>query len=308
MIAAVAIGAMVGALLFALLWTLIPRRTSALVQLGRFDARVAAGRRSSAPVAGTVLADGSGLARLQAWLGGVLGGRLAQAGIIQTSLRQDLALTGRTYEAMMGRKAIAFAAGFVTAGLGQGLLGAQAGLRVAPSAAVLVALGAGAGLFVLPDLEARREAAGARRDFRAALGSFLDLVALEMAGSAAPAEALPSAARIGAGWPMALLRDTLYRASLSKQDYWEALADLGARIGVQELGDLAALTRLVGRDGARVRETLTARAATLRRAQLAEAEGRAGQRDQSMLVAQVLIGCGFMAFLFYPALVNVLLV
>ena len=117
----------------------------------------------------------------------------------------------------------------------------------------MLALAAGIGFFFLPDLEARRAAGRRRQEFRRALGAYLDLVALEMAGSAAPAEALPNAARVGTGWPLALLRDTLWRATLSGTDPWKALTDLGQRIGVGELRDLGTLVRLVGRDGARVR-------------------------------------------------------
>ncbi len=98
----------------------------------------------------------------------------------------------------------------------------------------------------------------------------------------------------------------MWRANLSGVDQWDALTELGERIGVAELRDLGTLVRLVGRDGARVRQTLTARAATMRRRELAEAEGLAGQKDQSMRLAQVLIGFGFIVFISYPAIVAVL--
>jgi Flp pilus assembly protein TadB len=173
-------------------------------------------------------------------------------------------------------------------------------------APALLAVVVGAVFFFLPDLEARREAADRRRDFRRAFGAYLDLVALEMAGSAAPTEALPTAARVGAGWPLALLRDTLFRATAAGQDQWEALSELGERIGVPELRDLGALVRLVGQDGAQIRETLTARAATMRRRELAESEGEASERDQSMRMAQLVIGFGFIVFITYPAIVAVM--
>jgi hypothetical protein len=51
---------------------------------------------------------------------------------------------------------------------------------------------------------------------------------------------------------------------------------------------------------------LTARAQTMRRHELADLEGKAGKADQSMRVAQILIGLGFIAFLGYPAVVAVL--
>ena len=163
-----------------------------------------------------------------------------------------------------------------------------------------------AALFFLPDLEAKADATRRRAEFRHALGAYLDLVALEMAARAAPAEALPAAAKIGTGWPLALIRDTLYRATRAGRDPWAALSDLGQRIGVNELRDLGQLVSLVAHDGARVRSTLTARAHTMRRHELANLQGEAGKADQSMQMAQVLIGLGYLLFIGYPAIVAVL--
>ena len=73
-----------------------------------------------------------------------------------------------------------------------------------------------------------------------------------------------------------------------------------------ELRDLGQLIGLVSHDGARVRQTLTARAATMRRRELADLAGDAGKRDQSMRLAQVLIGIGFILFIGFPAVINVL--
>ncbi len=55
-----------------------------------------------------------------------------------------------------------------------------------------------------------------------------------------------------------------------------------------------------------MRSSLTARAATLRRRELAEIEGKAGERSQSMLVAQLLLCAGFVIFLSYPAAMKML--
>ena len=54
---------------------------------------------------------------------------------------------------------------------------------------------------------------------------------------------MPAAARVGTGWPLALIRDTLYRATRAGRDPWAALADLGQRIGVTELRDLGPADR-----------------------------------------------------------------
>ena len=206
----------------------------------------------------------------------------------------------------MGRKVLLAVGGFLAALLL--LLAAQTVVGVGLSAGVplIVALLVAIGLFFVPDAEARTTATKRRLDFRRALGAYLDLVALEMAGSAAPAEALPQAATVGAGWPLALIRDTLYKATRAGVDQWAALSDLGRRIGIPELRDLGQLIQLVAHDGARVRSTLTARATTMRRRELADLAGDAGKRDQSMRLAQVVIGLGFVLFLGYPAVVNVM--
>jgi Flp pilus assembly protein TadB len=297
------VGAALGAVLFAVVWRLSPPTPSPLVQLGRFDARY----RNPTPSPGGVHPDaGAEGRRAETWLGRWAAAELGRRGITYTTLRQDLALTGRSFEAVMGRKVVAAVAGFVLALAALAGLQLTGGVALPPGAPVVVAALVAAGFFFLPDLEARGQAHRRRRDFRRALGSYLDLVALEMAGSAAPAEALPNAARVGAGWPLALLRDTLFRATRSGRDPWTALTELGERIAVPELRDLGMLVRLVAHDGARVRQTLTARAATIRRRELAEAEGTAGERDESMRMAQVLIGFGFVVFIGYPAVVNVL--
>ena len=296
------VGAALGAVVFALVWWVAPPQPSPLVQLGRFDARYRAA--AEATVAGRS-ADGVGRGA-ESQLGRWIAGELARRGIACTTLRQDLALTGRGFEAVLGRKVVAAVAGFLLALATMVLVQLAAETALPLGAAAVVAVLVAVGFFFLPDLEARSQARTRRRDFRRALGSFLDLVALEMAGSAAPAEALPNAARVGAGWPSALLRDTLFRATRSGRDQWVALTELGERIGVPELRDLGMLVRLVAHDGARVRQTLTARAATIRRRELAEAEGMAGERDESMRVAQVLIGFGFVVFIGYPAVVEIL--
>jgi len=298
------VGAALGAILFALLLRLAPPRTSPVVQLGRFDARRAhIGRATFGDDAGAG-ANGGPLAGLAA----SLAGELERRGLVPIGLRQDLTLTGRTFEALLARQVLGLASGFLlVCATAVGLAGI-AGADIPTTAVVLPALLAGAGFALVPAFEARQEASARRRDFRRALGAYLDLVALEMAGSAAPTEALPNAARVGDGWPLTLLRHTLARATLAGLDPWQALTDLGERIGVAELQDLGGLVQLVGRDGARVRATLTARASTIRRRELADVEGNAGRRDQSMLVAQALIGFGFVVFVGYPAIVNLMAV
>jgi Flp pilus assembly protein TadB len=51
----------------------------------------------------------------------------------------------------------------------------------------------------LPDLEIKQKAAKRRRDFRHAIGSFLDLFAMNLAGGRGVPEALMTASDVGRG-------------------------------------------------------------------------------------------------------------
>jgi tight adherence protein C len=57
----------------------------------------------------------------------------------------------------------------------------------------------------------------------------------------------------------------------------------------------------VAEDGAKVRESLVSRAASLRRRELTDLQGQAGEKSESMLVAQMLLCAAFLIFLMYPA-------
>lgn len=297
MIAMIGIGALLGGAAYLLVLRVAPPTESPLTQLAKLDALYLSIGEQVLP---------SARASVSSRLGGRVVLAMDRRGIAYTSLRQDLALTGRSIDSAMGRKVLLAVGGFLAALLL--LVAAQTAVGVGLSAGVplIVALLVAIGLFFVPDAEARSTATKRRLDFRRALGAYLDLVALEMAGSAAPAEALPQAATVGAGWPLALIRDTLYKATRAGVDQWAALSDLGRRIGIPELRDLGQLIQLVAHDGARVRSTLTARATTMRRRELADLAGDAGKRDQSMRLAQVVIGLGFVLFLGYPAVVNVM--
>lgn len=220
-------------------------------------------------------------------------------------LRSDLSLLGRTLEGHLAVSVFAGLVGFLLPVVVDAVLSVFGAGPSVPMAflvgVVLAALGA-----VMPTLNVRSTAAERRRDFRHVVGSFLDLVAMNLAGGRGVPEALSSAASISDGWAMTRIRDTLITARLHGVTPWAALGELGDELNVEELRDLAAALALVAEDGAKVRESLAARAESLRRRELAEVEGKAGERSQSMLVAQLLLCLGFLVFLLYPALMGVM--
>ena len=97
------------------------------------------------------------------------------------------------------------------------------------------------------------------------------------------------------------IRDALINARIIGQTPWQALGALGEEVRIDELRDLSAALSLVAEYGAKVRESLATRAASLRRRELAELHGQAGEGSQSMLVAQMLLAGAFLIFLIYPA-------
>jgi tight adherence protein C len=290
-------GSFVGLGLLVMVFALRPARRSISGALAELDAT-----RAPAAISAAFAREG-----LNGWRGTVgtsLNQALASRGIVMTSTRSDLAVMGRSMEGFLASTVLLAVCGLVFGPIAVGLL-YVIGLKAGP--ALPLALGVICAVFAaaLPTVELRSQAAKRRRDFRHAVGAFLDLVSMNLAGGRGVPEALSMASQIGGGWPFARLRDTLAFARLQGLTPWAALGRLGDELDIEELRDLSAALTLVADDGAKIRSSLSARAATLRRRELAEAEGKAGERSQSMLIAQLLICFGFLLFLAYPAVYNI---
>ena len=162
------------------------------------------------------------------------------------------------------------------------------------------------GGFVLPDLGIRSDAARRRRDFRHALGSFLDLVVVALAGGGGVETALGDAASIGNSWAFDLMRRALDGARLARETPWSALGRLGTELGIGELSELAASVSLAGTEGAKVRASLAAKAASLRTHELAEAETADQAATERMSLPIVMLFAGFLFFIGFPAVERVL--
>lgn len=164
----------------------------------------------------------------------------------------------------------------------------------------IASLALGAGLFFAPDLVVKVNANEKRADFRHALTSYLDLVSLERGAGAAPTEALEAAAQIGGGWAFERISAALTGARKASRPPWEGLADLAAETGVTELADLAEIAEVAGHEGARILQTLSARAESMRAEALATTKAKAGSRSTTMVVPIALLGAGFLLLLIFP--------
>jgi tight adherence protein C len=237
-------------------------------------------------------------------LGRTVGASLARTartlGLRLDSLEKDLKLVGRRVEQHMAQKALLAFFGLalpVLLGAFWAVLGIGLSFAIPAGAGLLL----GAFFFFVPDLALRSEASERRKEFRRALGAFLDLVVISLAGGAGVESALRDAAGVGRGWAFQQLHNALEVTGLTGETPWAALARLGQEVGVEELSELSASVSLAGTEGARVRDSLAVKATSLRDHALAEAEAAAQATTERMALPLVLLFLGFLVLIGFPA-------
>jgi Flp pilus assembly protein TadB len=211
----------------------------------------------------------------------------------------DLRLLGRETDEWLATKLALGLAGLVAVPLLTALLTLD-GVRLPWSFPVVGSVALGATLFLAPDLVTRVNAAEKRRDFRHALMSYLDLVALERGAGAAPTEALEAAASVGGGWAFERIAAALDRARKASRPPWEGLALLASETGIPELADIAEIAGIAGNEGARILDTLSSRAESMRAEALAATKAQAGARNTTMVLPIALLAGGFLILLIFP--------
>ena len=260
MTAAILLGVAAGTGVLLLLSGLVPTRLPLQRALARLD---------EVPVRQTESSDPRWIAVLGAPLVDTSVGR-----VLTTSVRQDLEVLERSPQEHLARHLLLVTVALLWAPATFALM-TIGGVDVSWTLPVWVSLVFGSVALVVPTLAVRAEAATRRRSFRHALGCFLDLVAVRLAGGAGVDSALAGSAAAGEGWAFAQLRRCLTEARLRGEPSWQGLASLGGEIGITELQELAASAGLAGDEGARVRISIAAKARAIRMRELADAEGAA---------------------------------
>jgi tight adherence protein C len=230
---------------------------------------------------------------------------LRSLGLPGARLARDLAVIGRPVSTHLAEKATLAIAGLLAPVLLQLLLTA-ADLSLGIELPIVAGLVLAVTGFILPDLQARSGAAKLRSGFRHALSAYLDLVWITLAGGAGVDSALNDSVAIGRGWAFEQIRRALGTARLTRTTPWATLRQLGEELDVTELAELAASVSLAGTEGAKVRSSLAAKAGALRTHQITTAEGDATAATERMSLPVMLLFLGFLAFIAYPALTQVL--
>ncbi|MCX4468928.1 type II secretion system F family protein [Micromonospora sp. NBC_01655] len=174
------------------------------------------------------------------------------------------------------------------------------------SVPVVVPLLGSLGMALVAALVAHRSvltrADAARCEFRQAVCTYLDLVALQLSAAHGPVQALERAAAVCDGWVFDRIRESLRIAQMQMHSPWDELRELADKIGIPELGDVGAIMRSSGSEGAQVHETLRSRADSLRDQirtdNLARAEAVTSRLDiPGSLLVFVLLGFAVYPFL-----------
>jgi Flp pilus assembly protein TadB len=222
-----------------------------------------------------------------------------------TNVAQSLAITSTPLDQLASQ---------VLIGAGLGLMGSpiawlglqEVGLSLPVSALVILTPLTTLGGVLLPAAALHRRARERRRHFRVVVGCFVDLVVLELAGGTGIEGALFAASQASPDWAAQRMARSLLTARDSGASSWSALAALGKEVGVPELVELSTSLQLAGTEGARIRQSLQARAASLRRHEQADEESAANAMTERLFVPGALLLIGFLCFVGYPALTRIL--
>lgn len=288
----ICLGAMAGLGIWCLAAATRPAVPDLAAQLAALEAEPAA----SIALPGTSDSQFAIAARAGSWL--------SRHGLPSKTTSKALETLGRDREAFLARITAQIAitvAATATAGL---LLSAVAGIAwVTP---VWASLAAAAIVYTTACARICAEATTVRGKYRHALAVYLDLVVISLSGGAGIEQALRDAADEGSGPQFAAIRRCLEISQVTRTPIWTNLSKLGDRIQVAEYSQLAATVGLAGDEGAKIRASLTARAATLRTSQLHSAEAEAGQATERMSLPIVCLFGAFLLLLMYPAVSAIL--
>ena len=236
---------------------------------------------------------------VRAQLYGLLSADLASA---SGSVSADLAVLDKTTDEYAATRLTLVAFLAVMPVLFALLTGAAGMLSWSPIAVIVIAVvGAGFGL-VMSRAVLSSQAAQRRRSFAVELSQFLDVVALQVAGSAGIDDALRRGAAGATSPGIRQIRRALDRARMRNESPWDCLEGLADRIRVPELDELVSTVRLGDDRGARIKQTLMAKADSLRATQTAEELASSEKASERMGVPVVAMFFGFLLLTIAPLL------
>ena len=171
----------------------------------------------------------------------------------------------------------------------------------------LIVVAVAAVFAVLPLVEVHTKAVTARRGFEVAVTSYYVLVTLERGAGAGAADALLRAAEVtDSGNPaFARIHGALLESKWGPRPPWEALSDLGRRLDVQRLSDLADIMEQAD-DGGAVVSGLVSKVDALRDLDVSVVRGKANARSESMTALFAIPILGLLLVIGFPPVIRLL--
>jgi Flp pilus assembly protein TadB len=216
-------------------------------------------------------------------------------------MRADLRIVGRTPEEQAARVGSYVLCAVVLAPWTAAVFWV-AGASLPPVVPVFVALLGAAWGVVVPFATLRQQATVRRKAFAHALSAYCNVTVMCLAAGRGVEQALETASSAGQGWAFAELRRALTSGYVRGAPPWEALGLLGVELGIDDLSELASTISMAGEEGAAVRETVSAKARTIRERITSDTEQAAAAVTERMSLPTVLMVMGFLVFLGYPAI------
>ncbi|KPM50371.1 hypothetical protein ACG83_40220 [Frankia sp. R43] len=230
---------------------------------------------------------------------------LDPARLLPLTIRRDLVALDRDPSSHLAEKVTSGVVGLFLLPLLTVVL-AVAGITLPVLLPTVGALALAIAGFFAPDLVVHADARSHRRAFRAAFATFLDLVVISLAGGAGLEQALDDAASIGTGPAYTRLKAAVDTAVLTGTPIWTVLAELGNRHDIADIVETAASVALAGGEGAKIRASLTAKAATIRLRALTDADAYAAATTERMSLPVAVLFLGFLLLIGYPAVARVM--
>ncbi len=221
---------------------------------------------------------------------------------LEETLKPDLAVNQVSLEDFARDKLSAALGGAIVAVMACALMGWVTTVR----GLLFVAVAGACTGFILPDVEVSRKAMARRVEFSESLTAFVSLVAVCLAGGGGVNSAMSDALSVGSPWPFQMLRSALGEANIYGQSYWKAFDELGRRLKVEALIELAGALGLAGDSGAKVADTLQSRAEASRDKERQTVLAEAHKRSERLNFPIAALALTWMAFIMYPSVQNLL--
>ena len=215
-------------------------------------------------------------------------------------LSGKLTLVDTTLDVLCGQCVLSAFAGFALPGVSWAMMRAG-GVPVTFVVPVWIGVFTGLVAAAFPILVFEAHVTRARRLATRIICSFTDLVVLGLAAGMGIESAMITAAQIGDSEMSHRILHALTASRETGEPPWTALDHLGQSLGLDDLCELAATAGMAGNEGAKVRATLAARAASFRRHELAIAESEANAVTDKLFIPGAFLLLGFLLFIGYPA-------